>query len=50
MDVANQKGIKQIIAVDSINETEKWKLLRGAIFYDYIDKKDLFTFLNNRYK
>lgn len=43
----NQKGIKQIIAVDSINETEKWKLLRGAIFYDYIDKKDLFTFLNS---
>ncbi|HFI0035613.1 TPA: ADP-glyceromanno-heptose 6-epimerase [Streptococcus suis] len=42
----NQNGITEIIAVDSIYEAENWKLLRGTVFYDYIDKEDLFTYLD----
>ncbi|EKD25744.1 MAG: hypothetical protein ACD_79C01527G0002 [uncultured bacterium] len=36
----NTLGLENIIVVDSLNESEKWKNLVGLNFTDYLDKKD----------
>ncbi len=37
----NQEGIKDIIVVDNMDDTDKWKNLVGKKFSDYIEKDDL---------
>lgn len=41
----NQMGKRNILAVDSLNTTEKWQNLRHLQFMDYLDKSQLFEFL-----
>ena len=38
----NQQGIKDVLVVDHLNESEKWKNLIGKKFYDYIQKNDFY--------
>ncbi|MDR3281901.1 MAG: ADP-glyceromanno-heptose 6-epimerase [Endomicrobium sp.] len=40
----NQEGIKDILVVDHLDRSEKWKNLLGKKFYDYVQKDD---FLNS---
>lgn len=42
----NQMGHTDIVAVDSLKSTEKWKNLRHLAFSDYLDKSELFPFLD----
>jgi ADP-L-glycero-D-manno-heptose 6-epimerase len=39
----NQEGIKDILVVDNLDESEKWKNLTGKKFYDYIQKNDFYN-------
>jgi len=41
----NARGESDILIVDSLGETEKWKNLVGLRYEDYIDKEDLFDVL-----
>lgn len=43
----NQRGIDNIIVVDSLKKSDKWKNLRGLKFADYIEKEDFMYFLDN---
>jgi ADP-L-glycero-D-manno-heptose 6-epimerase len=36
----NSEGIEDIVVIDELDETEKWKNLRGKKFLDYIQKND----------
>ena len=38
----NQEGISDIIVVDHLDNTDKWKNLVGKKFLDYIQKDDFF--------
>ncbi|MGB2630034.1 MAG: ADP-glyceromanno-heptose 6-epimerase [Candidatus Omnitrophota bacterium] len=39
----NQEGINNIIVVDHLDETEKWRNLQGKRFRDYIQKDDFIS-------
>lgn len=41
----NARGESDILVVDNLGETEKWKNLVGLRYEDYIDKEDLFDVL-----
>ena len=41
----NARGEKDILIVDELGEDEKWKNLVGLAYEDYIDKDDLFDYL-----
>ncbi|WP_456408486.1 ADP-glyceromanno-heptose 6-epimerase [Caldithrix abyssi] len=41
----NKEGITDIIAVDVLRENDKWKNLRHLDFVDYLDREQLFDFL-----
>ncbi|HPU24514.1 MAG TPA: NAD-dependent epimerase/dehydratase family protein, partial [Candidatus Kapabacteria bacterium] len=43
----NDEGIKDIIVVDNLSKEDKWKNLRGKVFHTYVDKNELFDFLEN---
>lgn len=42
----NARGEKDILIVDALGTGEKWKNLVGLVYEDYIDKADLFTWLD----
>lgn len=44
----NQAGINDIIIVDSLKQSEKWKNLVGKKYTLYIDKSELFSFLKGQ--
>ena len=44
----NQKGINNLIIVDELRQTEKWKNLIGKQFVDVISKSQLFNWLVGR--
>jgi len=44
----NKSGLNDIIAVDVLRDTEKWKNLRNLRFEDYLDRSVLFDFLDGR--
>lgn len=41
----NARGETDILIVDELGETEKWKNLLGLAYEDYIDKDDLFDYM-----
>jgi len=41
----NQLGYKDLVLVDHLGTSDKWKNLRGIIFEEYLEKKDFFSFL-----
>ncbi len=41
----NEAGYENIIVVDSLKSSSKWKNLQGKVFNDYLDKADLFSYL-----
>lgn len=44
----NDQGMKNILVVDELDRTEKWKNLVGKKFVDIIDKSQLFQWLDGR--
>jgi ADP-L-glycero-D-manno-heptose 6-epimerase len=44
----NDKGMSNILVVDELDHTEKWKNLVGKKFVDILDKNQLFEWLNGR--
>ncbi|MCL2335279.1 MAG: ADP-glyceromanno-heptose 6-epimerase [Endomicrobia bacterium] len=44
----NQEGIKDVLVVDHLNESEKWKNLVGKKYYDYIQKSDFYNAVVHR--
>jgi ADP-L-glycero-D-manno-heptose 6-epimerase len=46
----NQKGFKNLILVDDIKTTEKWKNVVGKNFFEIISRYELFHFLQGREK
>lgn len=42
----NQEGIDNIIVVDYLDETDKWRNLLGKRFHDYIQKDDFLRLVN----
>lgn len=44
----NEKGINNIVVVDELDQTEKWKNLVGKSIHDIIDKNDVFDWLEDR--
>lgn len=44
----NNQGITQIIVVDELDQSEKWKNLVGKQFVDILDKSELFAWLEGR--
>jgi ADP-L-glycero-D-manno-heptose 6-epimerase len=44
----NQEGIKDILVVDNLDNSEKWKNLLGKNYYNYIQKGDFFNAVINR--
>ncbi len=44
----NNKGVSNIVVVDSLKESEKWKNLVGKQFYDILEKEQLFQWLEGR--
>ncbi len=42
----NSEGISDIIVVDELDSTDKWKNLLGKRFYDYIQKDDFLRLMN----
>ncbi len=42
----NARGEKDILVVDALGTGEKWKNLVGLVYEDYIDKSDLFSWLD----
>lgn len=44
----NDKGITNIVVVDSLKESEKWKNLVGKQFYEILEKEQLFDWLVGR--
>ena len=41
----NRVGRRDLILVDHLGTSEKWKNLRGLVYEDYLDRQDLFSFL-----
>jgi len=46
----NENCIDDLLLVDNVNTTEKWKHLIGRNFKEYIHKEDLFNWLDKNYK
>ena len=46
----NREGINDIITVDVLRENDKWQNLRHLSFFDYLDRNDLFNYLNKSSK
>lgn len=46
----NKEGLSNIIAVDVLRTNDKWKNLRHLDFSDYLDREQLFPFLENQPK
>lgn len=44
----NQEGIKEVLVVDHLDDTEKWKNLLGKNYYDYVQKNDFFNTVVSR--
>lgn len=44
----NHIGMKNIVVVDQLGQDEKWKNLVGKAFLDFVDKDDLFCWLQGR--
>ncbi|MCM8779466.1 MAG: ADP-glyceromanno-heptose 6-epimerase [Candidatus Omnitrophica bacterium] len=44
----NQEGISDILVVDELDSSEKWKNLRGKKFLDYLHKNDLWQVLEKK--
>lgn len=44
----NDKGIDNVVVIDHLGETEKWKNLVGKKFVDVIDRKHCFEWLEDR--
>lgn len=44
----NQEGIKDVLVVDHLDNTEKWKNLVGKSYYDYVQKGDFFNAVVSR--
>jgi ADP-L-glycero-D-manno-heptose 6-epimerase len=44
----NEQGYNNLVIVDNLGSTEKWKNLVGKRFYDCIHKNDLFSWLQGR--
>lgn len=44
----NNKGMNNIIVVDDLGKSEKWKNLVGKKFFDILDKRQLFQWLEGR--
>lgn len=44
----NEKGLTNIVVVDELDQTEKWKNLVGKQFIDIMDKRDFFSWLVDR--
>jgi ADP-L-glycero-D-manno-heptose 6-epimerase len=44
----NQEGFKDVLVVDHLDDTEKWKNLLGKSYYDYIQKNDFFNAVVSR--
>ncbi|GHT39101.1 ADP-L-glycero-D-manno-heptose-6-epimerase [Endomicrobiia bacterium] len=44
----NQEGVKDILVVDHLDNSEKWKNLIGKNYYDYIQKNDFFNTVISR--
>jgi ADP-L-glycero-D-manno-heptose 6-epimerase len=44
----NQEGIKDILIVDNLDSTEKWKNLVGKNYRDYMQKNDFFNAIINK--
>lgn len=44
----NEKGLDNIIVVDRLDHTEKWKNLVGKKFVQYLDKDELFEWLKGK--
>ena len=43
----NKRGIKDVVVVDELDQTDKWKNLVGKSFRDYLDKSQLMDWLND---
>ena len=41
----NRSGRRDLILVDHLGTSEKWKNLRSLVYEDYLDRQDLFSFL-----
>ena len=39
----NQESIKDVLVVDNLNDSEKWKNLTGKKYKDYIQKNDFYN-------
>lgn len=48
--ILNQRGLKNLILVDDIKKTEKWKNLVGKSCVDFLSKHELFSWLKGREK
>ncbi|MDR0724203.1 MAG: ADP-glyceromanno-heptose 6-epimerase [Endomicrobium sp.] len=44
----NQEGIKDVLVVDHLDDTEKWRNLLNKNYYDYIQKNDFFNAVVSR--
>lgn len=44
----NQEGVNDVLVVDHLNESEKWKNLIGKKYYDYIQKNDFYNAVVHR--
>jgi ADP-L-glycero-D-manno-heptose 6-epimerase len=44
----NELGMQNILVVDELDQTERWKNLVGKKFYDVLDKTQLLTWLQGR--
>jgi len=44
----NQEGVNDVLVVDHLNESEKWKNLAGKKYYDYIQKADFYNAVVHR--
>jgi len=43
----NEAGISDVLVVDHLDDTEKWKNLRGKKFKDYVQKDDFLHLIND---
>lgn len=46
----NDLGIFNIVVVDELGKDERWKNLTGKRFYEIVDKREIFTWLQGREK
>lgn len=44
----NREGENDLVIVDHLGNSEKWKNLRGLCFSDYVEKRKLFSYIKRR--